>query len=98
MLICKPRTKGRITRFVEANLLRTFVAVARLGSFSAAAAELGYTQAAVSQQVAALENDLKTRLLNRRPVEPTAAGPRPLQHAQPIPPRPHGRRAPVVPT
>ena len=69
---------------VETNLLRTFVAVARLASFSAAAAELGYTQAAVSQQVAALENDLKTRLLNRRPVEPTEAGARLLEHAEPI--------------
>jgi len=69
---------------VEVQLLRTFVAVARLGSFSAAAKELGYTQAAVSQQVAALENDLKTRLLNRRPVEPTEAGARLLEHAEPI--------------
>jgi DNA-binding transcriptional LysR family regulator len=69
---------------VEAQLLRTFVAVARLGSFSAAAAELGYTQAAVSQQIAALENDLKTQLLNRRPVTPTEAGARLLEHAEPI--------------
>ncbi len=69
---------------VEVQLLRTFVAVARLGSFSAAARELGYTQAAVSQQVAALENDLKTRLLRRRPVEPTEAGARLLEHAEPI--------------
>ena len=69
---------------VEVQLLRTFVAVARLGSFSAAASELGYTQAAVSQQVAALENDLKTRLLRRRPVEPTEAGARLLEHAEPI--------------
>jgi DNA-binding transcriptional LysR family regulator len=69
---------------VEAQLLRTFVAVARLGSFSAAATELGYTQAAVSQQIAALENDLKTRLLNRRPVTPTEAGTRFLEHAEPI--------------
>jgi DNA-binding transcriptional LysR family regulator len=69
---------------METNLLRTFVAVARLGSFSAAASELGYTQAAVSQQVAALENDLKARLLSRRPVEPTEAGARLLEHAQPI--------------
>jgi DNA-binding transcriptional LysR family regulator len=69
---------------VEAQLLRTFVAVARLGSFSAAAVELGYTQAAVSQQIAALENDLKTQLLNRRPVTPTEAGTRLLEHAEPI--------------
>jgi DNA-binding transcriptional LysR family regulator len=69
---------------VEAQLLRTFVAVTRHGSFSAAAAELGYTQAAVSQQIAALENDLKTRLLTRRPVTPTEAGARLLEHAGPI--------------
>jgi DNA-binding transcriptional LysR family regulator len=69
---------------VEAQLLRTFVAVARLGSFSAAATELGYTQAAVSQQIAALENDLKTQLLTRRPVVPTEAGARLLEHAEPI--------------
>src|ERR1700742_1060264 len=69
---------------MEAQLLRTFVAVARLASFSAAAAELGYTQAAVSQQIAALEADLKTRLLNRRPVTPTEAGTRLLEHAEPI--------------
>lgn len=60
------------------------MAVARLGSFSAAAAELGYTQAAVSQQIAALENDLKTQLLNRRPVTTTEAGARLLEHAEPI--------------
>jgi DNA-binding transcriptional LysR family regulator len=69
---------------VEVQLLRTFVAVARHGSFSAAAAQLGYTQAAVSQQIAALEGDLKTRLLNRRPVTPTEAGARLLEHAEPI--------------
>jgi DNA-binding transcriptional LysR family regulator len=69
---------------VEAQLLRTFVTVTRLGSFSAAAAELGYTQAAVSQQIAVLENDLKTQLLNRRPVTPTEAGTRLLEHAEPI--------------
>jgi DNA-binding transcriptional LysR family regulator len=69
---------------VEAQLLRTFVTVARLGSFSAAAAELGYTQAAISQQIAALENDLKIPLLNRRPVTPTEAGTRLLEHAEPI--------------
>src|SRR5580692_7419757 len=69
---------------VEVQLLRTFVAVARLGSFSAAAIELGYTQAAISQQIAALEGDLKVPLLNRRPVTPTEAGARLLEHAEPI--------------
>jgi len=69
---------------VEAQLLRTFVAVARLGSFSAAAIELGYTQAAISQQIAALEGDLKVPLLNRRPVTPTEAGARLLEHAEQI--------------
>ena len=58
--------------------------VARLGSFSAAAVELRYTQAAVSQQIAALENDLKVPLLHRRPVAPTEAGARLLEHAEPI--------------
>jgi DNA-binding transcriptional LysR family regulator len=67
---------------VEAQLLRTFVAVTRLGSFSAAAVELGYTQAAISQQIAALENDLKVPLLTRRPVAPTEAGGRLLEHAE----------------
>lgn len=69
---------------VDAHLLRTFVTVASLGSFSAAATELGYTQAAVSQQIAALETDLKVQLLHRRPVAPTEAGTRLLEHAQPI--------------
>jgi len=63
-------------------LLRTFVAVARRGSFSAAAVELGYTQAAISQQIAALESDLKVPVLNRRPVSPTEAGARLLEHAE----------------
>jgi DNA-binding transcriptional LysR family regulator len=69
---------------VETQLLRTFATVARLGSFSAAAVELGYTQAAVSQQIAALESDLKVQLLHRRPVTPTEAGARLLEHAAPI--------------
>lgn len=69
---------------MDPHLLRTFVTVVRLGSFSATAAELGYTQAAVSQQIAALESDLKVTLLNRRPVTPTEAGARLLEHAEPI--------------
>jgi DNA-binding transcriptional LysR family regulator len=69
---------------VDVHLLRTFVTVASLASFSAAAAQLGYTQAAVSQQIAALENDLKVPLLTRRPVAPTEAGARLLEHAEPL--------------
>jgi DNA-binding transcriptional LysR family regulator len=69
---------------VDIHLLRTFVTVAGLGSFSAAAAKLGYTQAAVSQQIATLEADLKVQLLNRRPVTPTEPGARLLEHAAPI--------------
>jgi DNA-binding transcriptional LysR family regulator len=69
---------------MDPHLLRTFVAVARLGSFSAAARELGYTQSAVSQHIAALEADLRVPLLGRRPVAPTPAGARLLEHAQPL--------------
>ncbi|UNO38405.1 LysR family transcriptional regulator [Streptomyces sp. MST-110588] len=69
---------------MDPHLLRTFVTVARLGSFSDAARELGYTQSAVSQHIAALESDLGTALLRRRPVAPTTAGARLLEHAGPL--------------
>lgn len=66
---------------VNPHLLRTFVAVLDQRSFSAAASALGYTQSAVSQHIAALEADLSTRLIERRPVAPTPAGARLLEHA-----------------
>ncbi|MFG3049880.1 LysR family transcriptional regulator [Kitasatospora sp. NPDC048239] len=69
---------------MDPHLLRTFVTVTRLGSFSEAARELGYTQSAVSQQIAALEGDLGAALLHRRPVGPTEAGARLLEHAGPL--------------
>ncbi|MEV5966617.1 LysR family transcriptional regulator [Kribbella sp. NPDC051952] len=69
---------------MDPHLLRTFVAVAEHGSFSAAADHLGYTQSAVSQHIAALEHDLGTPLLRRRPVVPTPSGERLLEHAGPI--------------
>jgi DNA-binding transcriptional LysR family regulator len=66
---------------VDPHLLRTFLAVADTGSFSAAAQRLRYTQSAVSQHVAALEADLGTPLFTRRPVALTPAGERLRRHA-----------------
>ena len=66
---------------MEIRDLRSFVAVVRCGSFTTAASELGYTQSAVSQQVAALEVELGHRLLQRRPVRPTPVGERLFEHA-----------------
>src|SRR3954452_15847011 len=69
---------------MDPRFLRTFVTVVRLGSFSRAAEELGYTQSAVSQHIGVLETDLGAPLLTRRPVAPTEAGARLLEHAEPI--------------
>ncbi|KAA1426438.1 LysR family transcriptional regulator [Nocardioides antri] len=65
---------------------RTFLTVCRLGSLSGAAAELGYTQSAVSRQVAALERSVGTTLLERgaRGVVPTAAGEAFRHHARTV--------------
>jgi DNA-binding transcriptional LysR family regulator len=46
--------------------LWTFVKAAEHGSFTAAAAELGITQAAVSQRIATLEGEVRTSLFDRR--------------------------------
>ncbi|MFF4115987.1 LysR family transcriptional regulator [Streptomyces sp. NPDC001714] len=81
---------------MDPHLLRTYVTVARLASFSEAARELGYTQSAVSQHIAALEQDLGAPLLTRRPVVPTAAGERLLEHAGPLLLRLEAARADVV--
>jgi DNA-binding transcriptional LysR family regulator len=56
--------------------LRVVHEVARQGSFSAAAASLGYTQSAVSRQIGAMESAAGTALFERlaRGVRPTAAG------------------------
>lgn len=58
------------------DLLRAFEAAARLRSFTAAAAELGTTQPAVSQQIKRLEEQLAIRLFDRiyRGIELTDAG------------------------
>jgi DNA-binding transcriptional LysR family regulator len=71
---------------VDARQLEVFVAVARLRSFTKAAAELHLVQSAVSATVAALEADLGERLFDRstRRVVPTAAGRALLPHATEI--------------
>ncbi|MEU6281885.1 LysR family transcriptional regulator [Streptomyces sp. NPDC047028] len=81
---------------MDPHLLRTYVTVARLASFSEAARELGYTQSAVSQHIAALEQDLGAALLTRRPVAPTTAGERLLEHAGPLLLRLDAARADVL--
>ena len=65
---------------MDTRQLRAFCAVVERESFSRAAASLGVTQPAVSQQVRALEKRLGVQLLDRsgRRVVPTDAGTQPL--------------------
>jgi len=60
----------------DVHRLRAFTLVLDLGSISAAASVLGYTQSAVSQQLAALERAVGTPLVDRsqRPLRSTRAG------------------------
>ncbi|MFF9044501.1 LysR family transcriptional regulator [Streptomyces parvulus] len=51
---------------VSLTALRVLRAVAEQGTFTAAAASLGYTQSAVSRQIAAIERVAGTELLERR--------------------------------
>ncbi|AEM83072.1 LysR family transcriptional regulator [Streptomyces violaceusniger] len=51
---------------VSLTALRVFRAVAEQGTFTAAAASLGYTQSAVSRQIAAIERAAGAELLERR--------------------------------
>jgi len=75
-------------RGLELRHLVAFDAVARNRSFSGAAEELGYSQSAVSQQIADLERIARTRVFDRfpgpRPVELTEAGRVLLGHARPV--------------
>jgi DNA-binding transcriptional LysR family regulator len=73
---------------VELRHLAALEAVVRTRSFGAAARELGYTQSAVSQQIAQLERVVGQKLFDRpggpRQVEPTEAGLLLLRHADAI--------------
>ena len=81
---------NRIDRWPGLDLrhLAALEAVARVSSFAKAAAELGYTQPAVSQQIAGLERIVGTRLFERgsgpKPVKLTAAGALLLRHVEAI--------------
>jgi DNA-binding transcriptional LysR family regulator len=73
---------------VELRHFLALGAVAREGSFGKAAASLGYTQSAVSQQIATLERIVGQRLVERpggpKPVSLTEAGRLLLTHAEAI--------------
>jgi DNA-binding transcriptional LysR family regulator len=71
---------------MELRLLRTFRAVARAGSFTRAAADLGYVQSNVTAQIKTLERDLGTPLFERlgRRIVITDAGRRLVPYAERI--------------
>ena len=72
----------------EVRHLQALVAVAETGTFGKAAEALGYTQSAVSQQIAALERAAGTVMFDRpggaRPVQLTDAGTVLLGHARQV--------------
>jgi DNA-binding transcriptional LysR family regulator len=71
---------------IELRHLAALKAVAEEGSFRGAASQLGYTQSAISQQIAALEAETGMALLERHPrgVSLTAAGQTLVGHAEGI--------------
>jgi DNA-binding transcriptional LysR family regulator len=71
---------------MEIRQLRAFVAIAELGTFTAAALRVHVTQAAISMQIRQLENELNARLFVRAPrrVMLTEAGEQLLHRARQI--------------
>ncbi|MFJ6725097.1 LysR family transcriptional regulator [Streptomyces sp. NPDC091281] len=69
---------------METRLLRTFAALARTGTFTAAAADLHLAQSTVTVQIRALEKELGVRLFDRLPSGTvlTDAGGRLLERAR----------------
>ncbi|KQQ03559.1 MULTISPECIES: LysR family transcriptional regulator [unclassified Rathayibacter] len=72
-----------MTLDVHPQLLRALVAVLRTGSFTGASEETGFTQSAVSKQIAALEDAVGASLFQRGPrgVVPTPAALGVARHA-----------------
>lgn len=73
-------------RMHDVRRLRTLVEVAKLGSFSAAAEALSFTQPSVSRQIATLEAEVGAQLLERdaRQVRLTQAGEVLIEHAEAV--------------
>jgi DNA-binding transcriptional LysR family regulator len=73
-------------RMLDVKRLRVLKEVAAQGSFSAAADSLAYTQSAVSQQIAALEREAATVLVERgaRGIRLTEAGEALVRHADAV--------------
>src|ERR671938_929211 len=71
---------------LDVRRMRVLREVAQRGSFSAAAEALSFTQSAVSQQIAALEREAGTTLVERsaRGVRLTEAGEAVVRHAEAI--------------
>jgi DNA-binding transcriptional LysR family regulator len=73
---------------LELRYLAALEAIEATGSFGGAAEELGYTQSAISHQIAALERLVGQALIDRpggrRPVGLTPAGSLLLSHAEPV--------------
>ena len=71
---------------LDVKRMRVLREVAKQGSFSAAAEELSYTQSAVSQQIAALEREAGTTLVERgtRGIRLTDAGEALVRHADAV--------------
>src|SRR3954463_12439529 len=71
---------------LDVRRLRVLREVAVRGSFSAAAESLSFTQSAISQQIAALEREAGTPLVQRnaRGLRLTEAGEAPARHAEAI--------------
>ena len=69
---------------LDVKRLRILREVAEHGSFSAAADSLHLTQSAVSQQIAALEKETQTKLLDRNHGSVRLTDPGAIQYHEPI--------------
>ena len=71
---------------INLNRLRAFVAIARSGSFGAAAAQLGVSQPTLSLQLSQLEEAYRTRLIDRpaREMRLTSTGEELFRVASPL--------------